>query len=73
MKLVYTIKKSDVGKGEVSSSKRCKCCGTLLFAQHIKVRDFMGTIQPQDVGKRIYFAGNSYQIESNEQLAKKRL
>ena len=68
MKLVYTIKKSDIGKMQLNSSETCKCCGVLLWAQSINTKDFMGAIQPHDVGKRIYFTGNSYQVENDEQL-----
>lgn len=68
MKLVYTIKKSDIGKGQLNSDKTCKCCGTLLWAQSINCMEFMGKVQPQDVGKRIYFSFGSYQVENQEQL-----
>ena len=73
MKMVYTIQRLDIGKTQINNSKHCKCCGMLLWAQSIDVREFMGTIQPQNVGKRIYFTGRSYQVESQSQLeARKR-
>ena len=62
---IYTIQPSDVGKGQILISA-CECCD---YKKRILTRDFMGTIQPQDVGKQIYnTAKGTPQVESQEQL-----
>ena len=74
IKQIYTIKKSDIGKGQLNSKKDCPCCGIRLWTQTINTMDFMGKIQPIDVGKRIYFneTGRCYQVENNKQLRERK-
>ena len=71
MKLIYTIKKSDVGKGLLTSSKKCPCCGITTEAMALKVSDVMGQVLPKDIGKRIFWTGRIYQVENDDQLAKR--
>lgn len=61
----YEITTADVGKHTL-----------LMFGRHWSVSDFLGRIQPQDVGKRCFLMNNSangdlmgdfIQIENNEQ------
>ena len=72
MKHTYTIKKSDIGKRQLTSSRRCHSCGMLLMAQCIDTQDFMGAVLPIDVGKRIYLNNGVYQVENNEQLKERK-
>lgn len=65
MKYVYTISKEDIGKRNIKLGK-CNCCNHSLG--NIPIYDFMGYIQSQDVGKRIYKNGNIYQVENQQQL-----
>jgi hypothetical protein len=39
------------------------------FGRKWPVVDFIGEIQPRDVGKRIYLRGDILQVENDEQLA----
>ena len=70
----YTIRENDVGKGFIDMGT-CTECGRKNSP--IMVMDFMGNIQKQDVGKRIYEllndAGDSsyYGVENNEQRDKR--
>lgn len=78
MKHVYTIKKEDIGKIAIKIVI-CKHCGA---TKTIHLNDFMGPVQPLDVGKRIaqINAGQGvnrinkigespiYGVESQEQL-----
>lgn len=54
----YTIKQSDVGKTEIRA-----------FRRRWDTADFLGEIQPGDVGKRVYNTGRGFlQVENNEQM-----
>ena len=55
----YTILASDVGKLYVTPSSR--------LPKRIWIKDLMGRIMKQDIGKRIY-GPPPYQVENQEQL-----
>ena len=59
MNLRHTITVDDVGRIAIKPS---------FGVPRIWVDGFMGRIQPQDVGKRIYDVDGVYQVENQEQL-----
>ena len=54
------IQKLDVGRSTIKA-----------FGRNWPVVNFMGDIQPNDVGKRIYLVGDILQVENNEQRDKR--
>ena len=41
------------------------------FGRSWLVRGFIGRIQPQDIGKRVYLIGGTLQVENDEQRKKR--
>lgn len=66
--LVHTITEDDLGYHTRFRGKPCKECGHVVHA-HALMNCGLGRVQPQDVGKQIWFHDNVYQVENNEQLA----
>lgn len=58
--MFYTIQASDMGE------RFLKCLGNVW-----PVSDFIGRIQPRDVGKRVYRRGDILQVENDEQLQRR--
>jgi len=73
MRLFYEITKKDIGKRFIQITKhKCPTCGDGGITELVNVGKFMGAIQAQDVGKRIYnVSGEVYQVENQEQLEKR--
>jgi hypothetical protein len=67
-KFVHEIEAKDIGKGFVP----CDKCEAGRKAKVINMRDLMGRAQRCDIGKRIYRVGSIYQVENDEQLAKRK-
>jgi len=67
-KFVHEIEAKDIGKGFVP----CDKCEAGRKAKVINMRDLMGRAQRKDIGKRIYRVGGIYQVENDEQLAKRK-
>jgi len=67
-KFVHEIEAKDIGKGFVHCDKR----PTDRKPKVINMRDLMGRAQRRDIGKRIYRVGSIYQVENDEQLAKRK-
>ena len=63
--LVHTITADDIGKTRIKDDE---------YKDIISISSFMGRIQPNDVGKRIYFGNTSgvYSVESDEQFKKRK-
>lgn len=57
MRFVLTIKEKHVGQSFIKSP----------IGERVNVGDFMGLIQPRDVGKRIYETRGVYQVENDSQ------
>ena len=56
--LIHTIKIEDIDDIMIRLSDM----------EYIPVHDFMGQVQPRDVGKRIYKVDGVYQVENDEQV-----
>lgn len=67
MEYLHTIEPCDVGK--IRIEKRCPYCGGHMA--DIFISSLMGKILPRDIGKRIYLVDGVYQVENDEQLAKR--
>jgi len=67
-KFVHEIEAKDIGKGFVHCDER----PTDRKPKVINMRDLMGRAQRRDIGKRIYRVGSIYQVENDEQLAKRK-
>ena len=63
-KLVYTIKKSDVGKCTLKATIVTKS----RVYSNISTFEFMGYIQKIDIDKRIYLSDGIFQVENQAQL-----
>ncbi|KKN02464.1 hypothetical protein LCGC14_1117410 [marine sediment metagenome] len=68
MKYLHTITEVDRKKSGYFK-KTCSCCE---YTKTYSLKDVLGRVMPQDVGKRVYISEQGIlQVESKEQLEKR--